>query len=68
MKFCMPMNEAKLFITSGPFDVVAFGTGDGSASALLRNTANGAFYHVQYLITTLGDTACFLQLAGGQSL
>lgn len=68
MQFCMPMNEAKLFISSGPFEVVSFGLGDGSASALLRNTANGFLYHVKYLMTMLGDTACFLQVAGGQPL
>lgn len=68
MNFCMPMNEAKLFISSGPFDVVSFGLGDGTASALLRNTASGMLYHVKYLITQLGDAACFLQVVGGQPL
>ena len=68
MKFCMPMNEAKLFISSGPFDVVSFGLGDGTASALLRNTVNGALYHVTYLMTALGDVACFFQVVGGQTL
>lgn len=68
MKVCMPMNEAKLFISSGPFDVVSFGLGDGTASVLLRNTVNGALYHVTYLMTALGDAACFLQIIGGQTL
>ena len=68
MKFCMPMNEAKLFISSGPFDVVGFGLGDGTASALLRNTASGMLYHVKYLVTALGDAACFLQVVGGLTL
>ncbi len=68
MKFCMPMNEAKLFISSGPFDVVSFELGDGTASAMLRNTANGVLYQVEYLVTAVGDAACFLQLAGDLSL
>lgn len=68
MKFCMPMNEAKRFISSGPFEVIGFGIGDGSASALLLNTASGMLYHVRYLLTVLGESACFLQLVGEQAL
>ena len=68
MKFCMPINEAKLFISNGPFDVLGFGLGDGTASALLRNTASGALYHVRYLMTMLGEVACFLQVAGGAQI
>ena len=66
MEFCMPMNEAKLFISSGPFEVVSFGIGDGSASALLLNTASGMLYHVKYLMTLMGESACFLQMVGGE--
>ncbi len=68
MKFCMPMNEAKLFISNGPFEVLGFGIGDGAASALLMNTASGMLYHVQYLLTVLGESACFLKVVGEQAL
>lgn len=68
MRLCMPMNEAKRLISDGPFDVIGFGLGEGTASALLHNTADGMLYHVRYLFTALGDAACFLQVAGGLTL
>ena len=68
MNVCMQINEAKHFISDGPFEVVSFGLGNGTASALLRHTETAVLFHVQYFATVVGDIACFLQIAGGSAV
>lgn len=64
MKFCMPIVEAKQYITSN-FDVLSFAIHEGSASALLQNSVNEVLYHVQYFPGAYGDIACFSKIVGG---